>query len=165
MKTERTGGLEIEEDISYQRRFHVFQRMAWVVMALIITAAFTGLLGPGLAGQESVSSADGRLVVSFDRTLNYKKDSRLVLRATQAGVGPVSIWMSRTYLDAVHQKQVLPEPRRTFAAPGKVFFEFDNNGADELEITFFIQPVSIGRLEAMAGTDKSELSFSQFIFP
>lgn len=165
MKIERRDGLEIEEDIVYQRRFHVFQRVMWALMVIIIVLAVAGLIGPGLAGRSAASSADGRLGVSFYKGVNYMRDSQVVLVVKGSGKGAVSVWLSRAYLDSVHLTQVLPEPERVTASPARVHFVFDNMHAGELEITFFIQPVSAGWLEANAGEGPSELSFRQFIFP
>lgn len=161
----RVGDLEIEEDIAYQRRFHVFQRVSWIVMALVLIAAFTGILGPGLTGPRSITSADSALEATYERTTNYQKDSMMSITVSDAAPGSVSIWMNRDLLDNIHIKQIIPEPERVMAAPGRVYFEFIQSQAGELEISFYFQPMKTGRLQAQAGHSDSELAFDQFIFP
>lgn len=49
--------LEVGEDVKFQNRWWVFERIAWVFMALLLLAALLGLLGPGLLSLDQVEHA------------------------------------------------------------------------------------------------------------
>jgi hypothetical protein len=46
-EVQRHGDLEIQEDLPFQRREWLVERVAWGVMALLIVAALLGLFGTG----------------------------------------------------------------------------------------------------------------------
>jgi len=56
-KAERAGDLEIDEDLSFQRREWRVQRGGWVVMAVLILLALLGLTGRGPIRQPTAGTA------------------------------------------------------------------------------------------------------------
>jgi hypothetical protein len=99
----RVGDLEVNEDLTFQRRSWVMQRVGWVVMTLVMLAALVGLFGGAgaLGGEAQASSEDAAVSVSYERFLRFMKPTTLQIQLSQeAGKErKVSIWLEREYLD------------------------------------------------------------------
>lgn len=166
MEIKRIGDLEIEEDIVYQRRFHIAQRAAWALMVIVIVMASAGLIGPGLAGMEESASSDKRVKTEYNGSLYHQKDSEMTIKIESPGTGPVSVWISREYLENIYIKQMLPKPENITASPGRVYYSFRHDGqGKELKINLYFQPIRVGRLQGRVGNETSEAAFSQFVLP
>lgn len=96
-----TQGLQIDEDIGFQRRFRIAQRVAWGVAALVLVAAFVGLFGSGpLTGAVAGDSETG-LQLHYQRFARYQSPTSVQVdvvvsdpAATQA-----TFWIQRSGLD------------------------------------------------------------------
>ena len=63
----RVGDLEISQDLTFQRRSWIVQRVGWVMLALLILAALGGLFGPGPLSRARAGPHDGPLWVEYQR--------------------------------------------------------------------------------------------------
>jgi hypothetical protein len=163
------GSLEIFEDLEFQRRSWIVQRIAWSVMAALVLAAAAGLFGSGPLSHARASSADGSLRIDYARFARYQGPARLKIQ-TGGGLardGAVRISLNREYLDGITIKQVTPFPDRIDAVAGGVVFVI--RGAEpEAAVTVHIdyEPARVGRLRGyLAAGDAPGLRFGQFVYP
>lgn len=117
----RVGDLEVNEDLRFQRRVWVVQRVGWVAMALVALAALVGLFGGtgSLRGEAKASSEDAIVSVDYERFLRFMKPTTLEIQVgPEAGKeGMVSIWLDREYLDGLQVQQITRS--QTARRPGR----------------------------------------------
>src|SRR5688500_808078 len=92
------GGLQIDEALDFQRRFHAIQRIAWWVLALVPVAAVAGLFGGGLFSETTAGGRAAGVSVSYDRFARITVDTEIELRLARAD-GQTSVAISRALLD------------------------------------------------------------------
>ncbi len=63
----RHGDLEIPEDLPFQRREWVAERIAWTVMALVVGAAVLGLFGSGWLSRSIAGDQGAPVWLEYER--------------------------------------------------------------------------------------------------
>lgn len=164
----RTGDLAINEDFGYQQKEWVVQRIAWCGFALILLAALLGLFGHGAFSRRRISSADGSMVLDYQRFLQRHSPDSITLRMRHLGQGEtLAVWIANSYLTNINLEVIVPNPNSTRAEEGRSTFIFSvpktNTG---ILIKFNLEPEAPGRLIGLIGVESGpELSFRQFVYP
>jgi hypothetical protein len=116
--------LHAGDDLDFEKTWWRIEIGIWIFLVLFIGTAATGLLGRGLLAKEKVSSADGRLVVNYDRISRFKTPSTTIVRISPGEVKDheVSLWMNDTILKHLGLSQVVPQPERTEPGPDGVTY-------------------------------------------
>jgi hypothetical protein len=168
----RAGDLEIDQDLTFQRRAWMVQRVGWVVMALLIAAALAGVLGSGPLSRQT-ARAPGALEVEYQRFGRYQDAETLTVRLEPAvtAVPLVRLSVNREFLDHSAIERVVPAPERVEAAERRVVYSFRVAGPGQpFPVTFNARPQRIGpvavtlRVESEAAHGR-EARFRQFAYP
>lgn len=166
---EDRSGLEIFEDAAWQRRTWQVERVAWVVMLGVVTAALLGVFGGGWLASARESSDDGRLSLEYERFCRNQSPSmlRIETSAIVPGSNAVRLWVSRDYFDAVSVEPIMPPPERVEAAEDRIVFELAvSERAKQIVVLLPIEPLRSGPITGRVGiVEGEEISFRQFIFP
>ena len=160
--------LEVEQDLVFQRREWLVQRVAWAVLALLLLLGFGGAFGDGPLARRTLRSPDGRLVATVARFERHRSPSAVVLRVRpEQGEGTVAVWMSREFAEHQHFETIHPEPESVTVGQDRMVYEFNVGGADDVvEIAFDSLPEGIGGKRVRLGlVDGPTLAFGQFVFP
>jgi hypothetical protein len=167
MPFERVGDLELAQDLRFQRRDWIAQRVGWVLMALFLLAALAGLIGRGgPLARTQAQSADGGLRVEYDRFAHYEAPTRLRLIVSDrvARGKDVRLWIERAYLANARLQQVMPEPQSVRLAGERVIYVFDAGAGGE--VSFELKPDTFGVLAGRAGLEGGgEVAFRHFVYP
>jgi hypothetical protein len=170
-KIQHKGDLEISENLDFQRRVWAFQRVGWVLMALVVLVALLGLLGPGLLSTSAKAENENAnlSIREYERFLRFFKptDLRLQLDPGATTDGEAHVWLDRQYVEGFQVQRVTPEPESVEVGPDRLTYVFN---VDELEgptaVAFNLQPQKFGRLQGQVGLEGEEpVSFGQFVYP
>lgn len=168
-KIQRVGELEIAQDLDYQRRSWVVQRVGWVVMALATLAALLGLFGGGPLSRATVGEQNEPLSVEYDRfgRLQSQTTLRVNLGPDAGRERKVSVWLNREYLEGFQIQQVTPQPERVEAGSERLTYVFQLSKSNQpTAVTFYLQPEHIGSVPGQVGLVEGQtLNFTQFIYP
>jgi hypothetical protein len=163
-KLHRVGDIDIAQDLDFQRREWVFQRIGWVILFLIALFALLGGCGRGLLARATTQTPDRALVLRYDRLARHQAPSKLELRLQAAAGDTVSVWLNQPFVDGVKVEQILPEPESVVSGDGRITWRFVV--AANPEITFLISPDKFFRRQGELGLNEGpSLRFSQFVFP
>jgi hypothetical protein len=166
---QRVGDLEVSQDLDFQRRSWTFQRVGWVVVALLVLAALLGLFGSGPLSQGTVGAQGGPLWVEYPRFARLKAPTtlRLPLGPEAVSGSEVRIWLDRTFLEGVQIQQVTPQPDRVEIGPDRFIYVFQvSDPSQPTAVVFFMQPEETGSLSGRTGLDEGPaLSSNSFIYP
>jgi hypothetical protein len=190
MPTKRVGDLEVNQDLAYQRREWLADRVGWAVMSLVILAGLLGLFGHGWLSWAEATDHSGAVKLRYERFLHYDEPTELVLTvpADMVREGRFRVWLNKEYLAQIHIHAITPTPRKQELGGDRQWFVFEataSAGADEesgnaghpLEIVFRVATVVRGSLSGRLGVDngpaadgpgdsaKSAVTFGQFVYP
>jgi hypothetical protein len=161
----RVGDLELDQDLQYQQRAWIFQRIGWGAIALTTIAALLGFTGSGWVSQGTVGQPGDAFWVEYERFGRFQSPQKLRIHINQAMDNQqIQVVMSREYLQGVQIQQVTPEPEQIQLSPQSLTYSF--KGTTPTAITFYVEPEQIGFLPGFIGLEEgSSLQFQQFIYP
>jgi hypothetical protein len=159
-------GLEITQDLSLQRIEWRVQKVLWVLLAILLLAALLGLLGPGPL---SYSSVDGSgFEVRYLRFARWQAPHTLVVATSLPGSETLRISIDRSYLDKMEVQQITPQPATVQLRGDSYLYTFDGDRrSSQTDITFDLQPTSIGSLHGTIGlpAQGSSVEFTELVYP
>ena len=167
---EKDVGIDVGEDIGFERREWKMERAAWLVMLVVVLAAVGGLFGNGLFSGTTRTSADGRLEIGYQRFARNASETTLkmsVSRALTTDEGELTILVSSTYLRRFVIRAVTPEPDSVEAVGDSLAYVFKlTAGTPRFEADFELEPRSTGWVRGTVGLEgRAPVRLSQFVYP
>jgi hypothetical protein len=166
----RVRDLDIDEDLAFERRSLIVERIGTGLMVVLLVAAMLGLLGSGPLSHATVR-AEG-LIVDFQRFSRYESSETLRLHIDETATRDpeVRVWLDRRYLDDSRIESVLPVPVRVEGAADRVVYIFAVAEKERpLVVSLSRLPERIGPVRGRAGIEGPATSggveFRQFVFP
>ena len=156
-------GLQIDQALSFQRRFGRVQRVAWWLLAVIPVAAIAGLFGDGLFSEVTAGSERAGGTVTYERFGRLTADTKLELEFARPS-RTTDVAISRAYFDRYSTAEVRPEPVRVRTLADAVVFTFA--AAPAGRATFLLEPGAVGsnsRTVTVAGG--SPVRVKQLVYP
>jgi hypothetical protein len=162
------GELEIDEDIELERTNWVVQRIAWVLMALVVLAALLGFTGSGgikgITQFTAGSQADG-LELAYDRFLRRHNPSEIqVTLYPMRDASFQELHFNKDFQEKLHVEQVIPEPAEVYSHAQGITYSFKGTDSPST-IIFYIKPKHIGSLDLHITGSWPKVAFSQFVYP
>lgn len=165
---ERLASLEITQDLAFQERESLVQRVAWCGMALFLLAALLGLFGSGLFSTATLGSPDS-LTLRYDRFGRFERPMALHIEIAPryAQAGEVELHLNRDYQQKVSLQSISPEPLQVEATDEQLIYHFAHSDPQQnLPVSLYLVPEEIGSYHGRISVgDDSQLEFSQFIYP
>lgn len=165
-RTQRSG-LQISEDMAFQRRTWLVERIVWILLGLVLIAALLGFFGGGgPAASAETSTEDGNLSMQYERFLRLESPTQLRVVARPFGT-TLRLWLERDYVEAIEITSIVPEPHRVEAAEDRYTFEFPlTASAETATVFFYIEPRKAWNLTGRLGLDGgAELMLRQLVYP
>jgi hypothetical protein len=172
---QRIDELDIAEDLSFERRSWIVQRVTWMITAVILLAALLGVFGNGPLSTAQHSSSDGSLRIEYERFVRSQTPAEYRIHIAAQDDDDdrfVQLWVSRDCFDDTLIKRITPEPSRTRLCGDGIIHEFlraDDRGP--IEVQFRLEIEKLGRfgvsmaLVGRNGQRSSQLDFTQFAYP
>lgn len=169
MGLHRVGDLEISEDLQFEHRSWVVQRIGWGIFSLILLAALLGLLGGAGPLSDTTAGEGSPFEVQYERFTRHNNPTEITLRL-QPRVVPgqeARLWVNAQYLEAIQIERIDPEPQAIEMSGELVtyIFSLSDSGAGG-RVVLHILPQAIGRHDIRLGVEGGpEHQFSQIIYP
>jgi hypothetical protein len=156
-------GLQIDQALTFQRRFARVQRVAWWLLSVVPVAAIAGLFGGGLFSEATAGSERARVTVTYERFGRLTADTELQLKfAGPARTTDAAI--SRTFLDRYDTSEVRPQPLRVRTLADAVVFTFA--AAPAGRATFSLTPAKVGSSRGtVTVTGGTPVTVKQLVYP
>ena len=159
--------LEVHEEIVFQRRDWLAQRVGWGAIGLVLLAALAGLTGSGPLSR--VTRSDGRhFTVEYDRFVRHGARTAMTLRVAPEAIagGRARIAVDRQFLVANDLQRLVPDPNATRGRDEEVEFIYDVGPGEALQVRWTIEPDQLGRHSASVRlNDGRAVEIEQFTFP
>lgn len=160
--------LDLQEDMTAQKRLWRFQQFGIALMAVWILASLLGLTGPGALSKKQAGDP-ATLQIEYDRMIHYEDMTELKIdlgpELQQNGEAAVS--MSREYLKNFRISRITPEPVKVEGAEDFYKYTFHTSNSEQpLQVIFHFEASERGRLRGQIKAGEAEpLEISQFAFP
>jgi hypothetical protein len=165
----KKGDFEIGEDLDFQRKEWLFERLGWVVLALLMLAAMLGLFGGGPLDGAQAASPDGLMQVSYARFGRFSapQTMEITLSPQARQEGHVGVAFHQQFVDKLKIQQTNPEPESVEVHGDWVVYLYQwPEGNSPLNINVYMQAEKTGSLQAELGlAGKPGMSIRQFIYP
>lgn len=165
-QVQRVDALELDQDLHFQRREWVAERIGWFTIAALLVAALLGVFGSGPLS--SASSGGDLMRIDYERfgRLLTPVKLRVQLGEGASAGGVARVWIASHYLESMELQGITPEPDATEVLADRVGFAFHIAEGGPGVVTFHMRPDRFGTLTGRVGlVDGPELRFWQFVYP
>lgn len=154
-QAERRQGPEINEDRRHQRIEWRMERVAWMVMLLLMAASLLGVFGSGPLSRAQAGQS-GTLTLDYDRVQRSSAPTEYRFEAAPALArdGQLRLRFDAALLEEVELDSIVPEPETVRSGPGYTEFAFalDAAAAQPASIVFQFQPATFGHVRGRVAT-------------
>lgn len=160
--------LQIDDDMTFHELDWRAERIAWVLMALIVTAALLGLFSTGPLSAGRAAHPSGAMEVEYSRFLRLGTPAKMTLRVRPeaASANGFALSLDARFIEAFRIGGITPPPLRSFAAADGMRLEFATSGEAPAIIRLHLEPIRFGwvypRIAFPGGTD---LRLPIFVYP
>jgi hypothetical protein len=160
--------LELDQDEGAQRREWRFERLGWLVIALVIAAAIAGVFGDGPVAGASWKSPRPGATVEYPRILRFGASATLTATLLPASATDTlaTLAIDRRFLESVDLQRITPEPLEVHASADWVVYRFRRAEAGRpIRIGIAFAPTVVGRMRAFVRTAGGDLDMRVFVLP
>jgi hypothetical protein len=164
MRERHNRNYPVPENIRLQNAFWAWERTTWIVLAVILLIALTGLLAHGPLSKRTVT--DGGLSVTYEQFQRVTALARFNARILVSYGDEASLTLSPSFADSFQIADIEPRPLRSSAGLQGLEFVFQAPATGELSVVLWAYPRSFGRfdLTAAAGPE-GRVAFSILVYP
>ncbi|HKY20623.1 MAG TPA: hypothetical protein VJM31_05335 [Vicinamibacterales bacterium] len=147
--TKRT--LEIDEDLDFQRKEWLWQRIGIAMLILFVLVALLGLTGAG--GPLSHGAAGDRgspIHIEYERVVRRGARATMKLHLRSNAPGAIQFWVSAPYVEHVKIETVLPQPDGVSVDQSRQVYTIRSDAA-EATVLLHAEHLTIGRLHGEIG--------------
>jgi len=143
--------LEIDDDIEFQRKEWIAQRVGIGLLSLFVLGALLGLTGVGgpLSHGEA-GDRNGAIHVEYERYVRRGAMSTITLHLRGNPTNDVQFWVSAPYFEHVRIETIVPEPVLLFVDKARHVYAI-RSGSPEVTITLEIEHKTVGTVEGEVG--------------
>ncbi|OQA03443.1 MAG: hypothetical protein BWY69_00456 [Planctomycetes bacterium ADurb.Bin401] len=153
--------LEINDDITFQKKFWHIERVFWGILLLFTLAALFGVFGKGPVSE--TSHRQENLNITFNRFLRYGNNSKIEI-ILPPGSRPV-IGIAKEFIDKIDSVSFTPAPERIYYANNQIRYIFMVDERQPSEIVVSFKPTARGLLKGTIEHNGIYINFSQFVYP
>jgi hypothetical protein len=163
----QVDGIDLDQDMGFQRREWLVQRVGWVAMGLILVAALLGLLGgPGLLSAVQWGKEGDVLWVEGRRVERQHRPTELEVHfgAGAGQSGRVEFWVSDEFVKKMKLEKVVPEPVEMRREGDRVVMVIAGGAGSGVKLE--VQPEGFGPVAGGMGVVGSgEVEVRQWVMP
>lgn len=136
------------EDIAFQRRYWVFQRIAWIGLAALLLAAILGFFSNGIFSRITTNADSGAFAVEYQRFYRLGAPASITLQFNQRASREYAVRIDDSLLRSFTFETIRPTPVRSETDANALILTF-RTGSDGGNVLFSIRPAKAGRAEGV----------------
>jgi hypothetical protein len=166
MMPEKTKSSPFPEDMTFQERTWLAQRIGWAMMGLFIVLALLGVFYSGVLSETRAATADGAVVVEYHRFAHRTARSHLTIRVAAPLSGDVLMRISPSFGQSYDIEVLHPHPVRNTAGTSGLEFVFARSGSGDLTVDIGARAKRFGILRIeIAVPGRGSVDIIQIIYP
>ena len=161
-----TQPLQIEEDMAFQRRWWLYERVGWVLMVALVAAGLSGVFGRGSLSQKQTATPNEGLSCEYENPVRELSATQFVCRIRVEAESQAVLHLAQAYLDGVQVEEISPEPLTVESRAGELSYRFAvEAGQDTLAVSFRVKPQRAGSLPLRLRAGDAILELEQTVLP
>lgn len=165
----RVSGIDVDQDMSYQRREWRAQKVAWVLFGAFLLAALVGFLGQGPLAKRSIGEPGSALSLEYMQIDRYQAPTQMTftLDPSVADQGLLRLSFSAEFVKRIELERFIPQPEYVEVGADEVTYALRVTEATEAVkayLDFEHQQPGLAKGWVRLA-DGSSLQFSVFVFP
>jgi hypothetical protein len=149
--SKKNRSIELDEDLQFQRKEWLFQRIGVGFMCVFVIAALGGVTGMGgPLSRGSAGERGGPLHVEYERFVRRGAKATMKLHVHSDPPGFIQFWVSTPYLEDVIVDSVAPVPQTVTVEESRHVYTIRAASAD-VTITVEMEHQTFGTLEGEVG--------------
>lgn len=162
------GTLELDEHLRFQKKMWVLERAAWILLTIVLLAAFLGFMG-GYGFFNQRVAANQNVGVTYRPFLRRVAPTDVTVRLKDLQGGTAQLSVAQDYLNHFQVQQIMPQPTSATSDTQALYYEFTvPDGATAMIITFSLltTPDTYGTIQGTIGQKGlPAVNFNQFVYP
>lgn len=143
-QNEHKPDLELTEDFTFEQREWKVQRLAWLIVALLVLLGLLGLFGPGPLSSRTLTSSDGTLRLEYNRFERYQAPSELRLYFAASEQTKARVWISGQFMQNMKLETISPPPEQVEMRDAGVIYTFRVPRGQSGAAVFHLQTEKMG---------------------
>ncbi len=166
MREQTNRTYPIQEDMTFQRRSWVVERVSWVLLGVLVCLALPGIFSHGPLSERRIATPDNSLTVEYERFQRITRLARFTMILPATGETPSRLRLSPSFQDTYEITSLQPAPQSSSAGPDGLELAFAAPRAGDLTVAIWAHPHRAGSLAmSVQAGDKAPAEFSIFIYP
>lgn len=160
--------IAVGEDLKFQRKWWRFERIVWVIFALIVTLDLLGAFGRGYLANSKIRAHDHTMDVKYEHIERFSTPSILKIKFGPAAIhdGKIKLYVSQSFVSELGNRRIIPQPETSQVVPSGIVYTFDA-ASGAATVAFALQPARPGifpiALQVMPGGE--QLRSKVFVMP
>jgi hypothetical protein len=156
----------IREDMQFQQRSWLLERIGWAVLTLVALAARGGIFFHGPASYTRARNADNSLAVQYERFAHKTTLTYFTIRATAPIASELMIRLSPAFADVHDIESIQPPALRRSSGTYGLDLVFPRSAAGDIAVHIAARPKRFGVMSLLVEAEgRSSLNLKQLIYP
>lgn len=165
----QTDGASVGDDPQFERRWYVFVRLTWVVLALLVLCGGVGLFGKGPLARKTVGTQQDPLYLKYEQYARFQTPSMLRIFITPAAKLDhdwVSIFISTSLVQTLKTSKLSPQPLTTELVSGGEVLKYMAQPGANVEIDLVQNFRRFGTVRGLISLPgQQDITMRQIIYP
>lgn len=137
--------IAVGEDLKFQRKWWRFERVVWVVFALIVALDLLGAFGRGYLADSEMRASDGTMDVKYEHIERFSTPSILRIHFGPAAIhnGKIELHVSESLIGKLGNRRIIPQPETSVVEQSGIEYTFAA-ATDAATVAFALQPTQPG---------------------
>ncbi|MEK0361807.1 hypothetical protein [Pseudomonas sp. CBC3] len=155
----------IKEDMRLQTRLWTLERFGWIALCGLVAITLLGVFGAGPLSQTEARTANGDLLITYERFERNGAASQLQIEARAGSDGQVWLSVDGALLERFTIEGIHPQPitAESFGNGMRVQLQPDAQGWAIVYLS--LRPDGIGLARSVAQLNGQSVTLTQFIYP
>lgn len=155
----------VREDITFQRRYWVVQRIAWIGLAALAVAMILGLFSNGVFSRITADAESGAFAVEYQRFYRLGAAAGLTLRLNSGDAREFTVHFDKALLQSFTLETIRPTPLRSETDARGLVLTFRTAGGGG-NVHFAIRPTQAGPARGAVSLGAGDaVPLKTFVYP
>ena len=152
--------LDFQDELELHKKGWIAQRIGWIFLAMVFTAAAIGVFGDGVISKRRISNGD--VTIEFEKFSRFQTTMRLRISLRQSD-RTVQLKIPQHYLEQCEIEKLVPEPEQQFIVDDLQVYTF--NAQRRGNIFLYLTPKKVGQIKSTFRVNDTDFTFSHFVYP
>jgi hypothetical protein len=155
-----------QEDMQFQRRTWLAERIGWIVMAALLVAGLAGVFFHGPLSRTIARTTDESIAIEYERFAHKTALTHFIIRTSPPLPDQVLVRLGRSFANMHDIDSIEPRPIRGSGGSYGLEFVFARSSAGDLVVYLAARPKRFGSMSLQVEVEgRGALNIAQLVYP